>query len=173
MIWSLSQNFGTRPLLVITAVSVLCNCNKHSSTQLNRELRTQANTLLKDKESTRDSHVFACIFDKYLPILNFQGKRSWKSCSSSGSVSMLCIYGLVQAFSTLMLLVGRRKEHPTCNNWVVRCWCGCLPGARCRLFAYGPPDATAIPKSVVSHLNPDWFYLSGTGLPRLSWKKGR
>ena len=20
-------------------------------------------------------------------------------------------------------------------------------------------------------LNPDWFYLSGTGLPRLSWKK--
>ena len=23
------------------------------------------------------------------------------------------------------------------------------------------------------HLNPDWFYLSGTGLPRLSWKRGR
>ena len=22
------------------------------------------------------------------------------------------------------------------------------------------------------HLNPDWFYLSGTGLPRLSWKRG-
>jgi len=21
--------------------------------------------------------------------------------------------------------------------------------------------------------NPDWFYLSGTGLPRLSWKRGR
>jgi len=49
---------------------------------------------------------------------------------------MLCIYGLVQAFSTLMLLVGRRKEHPTCKNWVVRCWCGCLSAARCRLFAY-------------------------------------
>ena len=30
-----------------------------------------ANTLLKDKESTRDSRVFDCIFDKYLPILNF------------------------------------------------------------------------------------------------------
>jgi len=22
------------------------------------------------------------------------------------------------------------------------------------------------------HLNPDWFYLSGTSLPRLSWKRG-
>ena len=31
-------------------------------------------------------------------------------------------------------------------------------------------DATAIPKSrhLLPHLNPDWFYLSGTGLPRLS-----
>ena len=24
---------------------------------------------------------------------------------------------------------------------------------------------------LLPHLNPDWFYLSGTGLPRLSWKK--
>jgi len=24
-----------------------------------------------------------------------------------------------------------------------------------------------------SSKNPDWFYLSGTGLPRLSWKRGR
>jgi len=27
-----------------------------------------ANTLLKDEESARDSHVFACNFAKYLPI---------------------------------------------------------------------------------------------------------
>ena len=26
------------------------------------------------------------------------------------------------------------------------CWCGYLSGARCRLFAYGPADATAVPK---------------------------
>jgi len=34
-------------------------------------------------------------------------------------------------------------------------------------------DATAIPKPdhLLLHLNPDWFYLSGTGLPRLSWKE--
>jgi len=28
----------------------------------------------------------------------------------------------------------------------MRCWCGYLPGARCRLFAYGPADATAMRK---------------------------
>jgi len=50
----------------------------------------------------------------------------------------------------------------------------CLQGgAECRLFAYGPADATAIPEPhhLLPHLNPYWFYLSGTGLPRLSWKE--
>ena len=28
------------------------------------------------------------------------------------------------------------------------------------------------PRHLLPHLNPDWFYLSGTGLPRLSWKRG-
>ena len=53
-------------------------------------------------------------------------------------------------------------------------YCGYLSGARCRLFAYGPADATAFPKPrhLLPHLNPDWFYLSGTGLPRLYWKTG-
>jgi len=51
----------------------------------------------------------------------------------------------VSAFSALTLLVGRQKEHPACKNCVMRCWCGYLSGARCRLFAYGlgPADATA------------------------------
>jgi len=57
----------------------------------------------------------------------------------------------------------------------VKCWCGYLSGARCRLFACGPADTTAIPQfhRLLPHLNPDLFYLSGTGLPRLSWKRGR
>jgi len=46
-----------------------------------------------------------------------------------------------------------------------------LSRARCTLFAYGPADATAIPKP--HHSNPDWFYLSGTRLPGLSQKRGR
>ena len=36
-------------------------------------------------------------------------------------------------------------------------WCRCHP--------------KTIP-SPIPHLNPDWFYLSGTSLPRLSWKRG-
>jgi len=75
-------------------------------------------------------------------------------------------------FSALTLLVGHEEEHPACKYSVVRCWCGYLSGARCRLFAYGPADATAIPKPhrLLPHLNADWFYFSGTGLPRLSWR---
>jgi len=28
------------------------------------------------------------------------------------------------------------------------------------------------PHHLLLHRNPDWFYLSGAGLPRLSWKRG-
>ena len=82
---------------------------------------------------------------------------------------------LPSAFSALTLLVGCQEEHPACKNWVMRCWCGYLSGARCRLFAYGPADATAITKHhhLLSQLNLDWFCISGAGLPRLSWKRGR
>jgi len=82
---------------------------------------------------------------------------------------------LDSTFSALTPLVGRQEEHPACKNGVMRCWCGCLSGAMCRSFAYGPADATAIPKPhhLLPHSNPDWFYLSGTGLPRLFWNRGR
>ena len=61
-----------------------------------------------------------------------------------------------------------QEEHLACKNWVMRCWCGYLSWARCRLFAYGPADATAFkPHNLMPHLNPDRFYLVGTGLPRL------
>ena len=50
------------------------------------------------------------------------------------------------AFSALALLVGHQEEHPTCKNWVMRCWFGYLSGVRWRLFTYGPADATAIPE---------------------------
>jgi len=38
---------------------------------------------------------------------------------------------------------------------------GELSGVRCRLFAYFPTDATAIrkPYHLLSHINPDWFFL--------------
>jgi len=81
----------------------------------------------------------------------------------------------IVGFFALTLLVGRQEEHSACRNWVMTCWCGYLSGARCRLLAFGPADAIAIPKPhrLLPHLNLDWFCLSGTGLPRLSWKRGR
>jgi len=73
------------------------------------------------------------------------------------------------ACNALILLVGHQEEHPACKNLVMTCWCGYLSGVRCILFAYGPADATASQNPIFSHhLDPHWFYLSGTGLPRLS-----
>jgi len=40
------------------------------------------------------------------------------------------------------------------------------------MIAYGPADATATPLSVAA-VKARMVYLSGAGLPRLSWKKGR
>jgi len=77
------------------------------------------------------------------------------------------------AFSALTLLVWRQKEHLVCKNPVMGCWCGYLSGAKFRLFVQTFADATAIPKphNLLPHLNLNWFYLSGTGLPRLPWKR--
>ena len=43
------------------------------------------------------------------------------------------------------------------------------------IWLYGLAGATASPKThrLLPHLNPDWFYLSGNGLPKLSLKRGR
>jgi len=40
------------------------------------------------------------------------------------------------------------------------------------LFASGPANAILKPHHLLPDLNQDWFYLSGTGLPRFSWKRG-
>ena len=37
---------------------------------------------------------------------------------------------------------------------ILSSWCHCIPK----------------PNHLLPHLNPDWFYLSGTGLPRVTWK---
>ena len=58
------------------------------------------------------------------------------------------------SFSALTLLLGRQQEHLVCKNSVMRCWCGYLSGARCRLFAYGPADAIPKPHPLLPHWNP-------------------
>jgi len=54
------------------------------------------------------------------------------------------------ASSASTLLVGRQEGHPACKKWVVRYWHGYLSGARCKLLAYGPADATATASSLAS-----------------------
>jgi len=47
-----------------------------------------------------------------------------------------------------------------------------LSVAKCKWFAYGPADATATHHLFLQQ-NLEWFCLSGTGLSRMSWKRGR
>ena len=44
--------------------------------------------------------------------------------------------------------LGIRKSMRPVGNCVMRCWRGCLSGAKCRWFAYSPADATATPSSL-------------------------
>ena len=62
-------------------------------------------------------------------------------------------------------LVGRQEGHPACKKleWLGAGMHGYLSAARCRL-AYCLADATAT-HCLLLQYNPDWFYLSGTGLP--------
>jgi len=53
-------------------------------------------------------------------------------------------------------------------TWVVRYWCGYLSETRCKWFACGTADATAIWSSSLKIQNGLPYYAS---LPRLSWKK--
>ena len=70
-------------------------------------------------------------------------------------------FSKIQIFFTFLVPAhlgspGKRAVKRVC----VRCCCCYLSEARCRLFAYGPADATAIPKPhhLLLHSNPDWFY---------------
>jgi len=62
--------------------------------------------------------------------------------------------------------LGIRKSIGNIKNWAIRCWCGYLSGARCRLFAYGSADATASQNwsSLVSFKSrlvlPFWYWLT-------------
>ena len=94
---------------------------------------------------------------------------------------------LLRAVSALTLLVGRHEEHPACKKligdvlvWLsfylsgVRCTADCLHVVQLMpppLCVYPPPFLAIhhclYPKThnLLRHWNPDWFYISGTGLP--------
>ena len=58
-------------------------------------------------------------------------------------------------FSVLTLLFGRQEDHPAYKNWVMRCWCGCLSGARsicsswCRCHPKAPSSFVSFKSSLV------------------------
>jgi len=60
-------------------------------------------------------------------------------------VSDICL----QCFDTVGWASGKTSWR---KNWVTRCWSGYLSRARCRLFAYGPADATASQNPIISCL---------------------
>ena len=76
---------------------------------------------------------------------------------------------ILQCFHAVDCMAG---GYPACKNWVARCWRGYPSAASCKCFAHGPADATAIPSSLAP-VKSRMAYLSGAGLPRLSWRKGR
>ena len=59
-------------------------------------------------------------------------------------VSQLVTTNYLQCFETVGWASGR-----TCKNWVMRCWCGYLSGAKCILFPYGTVDATASQNPII------------------------
>ena len=66
---------------------------------------------------------------------------------------------------------GQRAIKRVCVC-VMRCWCGSV-WSKVQIVCKWSSWCHCHPHHLLPHLNPDWLYLSGTGLPRLSWKRGR
>jgi len=73
----------------------------------------------------------------------FAGFNIWQQLQERRSVLWSCWLGV-------------RKSIGPVKDWVMRCWCGYLSGARCKWYAYGPADNHCHPSPLV-HYNPDWF----------------
>ena len=117
------------------------------------------------------------------PLQSFGESRKGWAISAVGSfigLSAFFLWVLALAVAQCLYLclsvlwrcwLGGRKGIRPVKNWVVGWWHGYLSGVRCRL-AHGPADATAT-HCLLFQWNPDRFYLSGTGWPGKSRKKGR
>jgi len=87
--------------------------------------------------------------------------------------SVYSVLSCLQCFDTVGWASGRAsglERFKWCGVGLVFC-----PERGADCLHVVPAVATAIPKPhcLLPHLNPDWFYLSGAGLPRFSWRWGR
>ena len=131
-------------------------------------------------------------------LLMLHARETVRSCCRSNCQQAQCLLLITQtmvgfafpSFSTLLQSIsfgslsrllpsvlwhcwlGVRKSIRLVKNWVLGYWCVYLSGVCCKWFSYGPADATATLSSLAT-VKSRMVYLSGAGLPRLSWKKGR
>jgi len=104
----------------------------------------------------------------------YWSKRQWVAVASAGPYASLHLAPDRYHASTppiSFLQAGCPSCRPTNSVKALKAH---LSGTRCRFFLH-ISWCHWIPKRhhLLPHLNPDWSYLSGTGLPRLSWKRGR
>jgi len=77
---------------------------------------------------------------KYV-LVTFFCSIMWKYFGLCVDIKNIFFFGAF-ALSTLTLLIGYQEEHVACKSV---CWHDYLSGVRCKLFAYGPADATCHP----------------------------
>jgi len=65
------------------------------------------------------------------------------------------------------------KARHCLEDYITGCWCGCPSGAKCKWFAYGPPDVTITPSSLASLKSrmflPFWYRLTQVVLEKRPW----
>jgi len=72
------------------------------------------------------------------------------------------------AFIAFTLLVGRQEEHPACKKWSdeVLVWLSVWSEVQIVCIWSSLCHCISKPHHLLPHLNPGWFYLSGTGFPK-------
>jgi len=81
--------------------------------------------------------------------------QRWRTWRTKGdwltAASLLLLSQMSVSLSALWhCWLGGRKSIRPIKCWVMRCWHGCLSGARWKWFAYGPADVTVTPSSLAS-----------------------
>jgi len=156
------------------------NCNfNNTATRLNTAWEDNSSTVShKISDVTKSAlHMVTHPFDcPWREVAHVSSQNSFDVKTAESHVyhnTYRCPFpsAVENAMPSMTLLVRCQEEQPPCKKlsdgvlvWSVwsevqivciwSSWCHCIPK----------------PKCLLAHLNPDWFYLSGTGLARLSWK---